>query len=62
MAVNGQLRVPERFAIDWVQIDDSGRAFTGEAAKLANWRYYGTPIHSALIFASRSSPSTRRRR
>jgi len=46
MTVNGRLRVPERFAIDWVRLDDQGRIFTGERAKLASYRYYGTPIHA----------------
>lgn len=47
MAVNGQLRVPERFAIDWVKLDESGRIFTGDGAKLASYAYYGTPVHAA---------------
>ena len=46
MAVNGTLRVPERFAIDWVKLDRSDRLFTGEAAKLGSYAYYGTPVHS----------------
>ena len=47
MAVNGELRVPERFAIDWVKLDDSGRAFTGDVSKLTSYAYYGTPIRAA---------------
>ncbi len=47
MAVNGLLRVPERFAIDWIKLDANGRVFTGDAAKLASYAYYGTPIHAA---------------
>lgn len=47
MAINGQLRVPERFAIDWVQIDDKGRIFTGDVAKLESYAYYGEPILAA---------------
>lgn len=46
MAVNGILRVPERFAIDFVQLDAAGRLFTGDGAKLSSYAYYGTPIHS----------------
>ncbi|WP_281435456.1 M23 family metallopeptidase [Sinorhizobium sp. BG8] len=45
--VNGQLRVPERFAIDWVKLDDAGRIFTGDISKLESYAYYGTPIHAA---------------
>ncbi|MBD9372000.1 M23 family metallopeptidase [Rhizobium sp. ARZ01] len=47
MAINGQLRVPERFAIDWVKLDDSGRIFTGDVSKLESYAYYGVPIHAA---------------
>lgn len=47
MAVNGQLRVPERFAIDWIKLDDQGRVFTGDGSKLESYAYYGTPIHAA---------------
>lgn len=46
MGVNGVLRVPERFAIDWVQLDPTGRVFTGGAADLSHYRYYGTPVHA----------------
>ncbi|CAN7171968.1 M23 family metallopeptidase [Phenylobacterium sp. LjRoot219] len=47
MTVNGQLRIPERFAIDWVKLDDAGRIYTGDGAKLASYGYYGAPIHAA---------------
>ena len=47
MAINGQLRVPERFAIDWVKLDDGGRLFTGDVSKLGSYAYYGAPIHAA---------------
>jgi murein DD-endopeptidase MepM/ murein hydrolase activator NlpD len=45
-AVNGKLRVPERFAIDWIQLDPTNRAFQGDKGKLSNWAYYGSPIYS----------------
>lgn len=47
MAVNGKMRIPERFAIDWIKLDDGGRVFTGDATKLESYAYYGTPIHAA---------------
>lgn len=46
MTVNGRVRVPQRFAIDWMQIDENNRAFSGDAASLANWPFYGTPVYS----------------
>lgn len=45
--VNGALRVPERFAIDWVKLDENGRLFIGDGTKLESYAYYGTPIHAA---------------
>lgn len=46
MAVNGQLRVPERFAIDWIKLDDEGQVFAGDGSKLESYAYYGSPIHA----------------
>lgn len=47
MAVNGQLRTPERFAIDWVQLDPEGRLFSGDVNKLESYAFFGTPVHAA---------------
>jgi murein DD-endopeptidase MepM/ murein hydrolase activator NlpD len=47
MSVNGQLKVPERFAIDWVKLDDAGKMFAGDGTKLASYPYYGTPVLAA---------------
>ncbi len=44
--VNGAPRVPERFAIDWVQLDDANRLFTGDRAALKSYAYFGTPVHA----------------
>jgi len=46
LAVNGAYRVPERFAIDWIQLDANNRAYEGAKEKLASWHYYGAPIYS----------------
>ncbi len=46
IAVNGVLRVSGRFAIDWVQLNDQNRLFTGDISKLQSYPYYGAPIHS----------------
>ena len=46
MPVNGQMRLPERFAIDWVKLDDKGQVFTGGADQLSSYAYYGTEVLS----------------
>jgi len=46
MAVNGTLRVPERFAIDWVQLQPDNRLYTGDMAKLGSYRYFGAPVYA----------------
>lgn len=46
MAVNGQLRVPERFAIDFVQLAPDGHLFSGDVHALKSYAYFGAPIHS----------------
>ena len=46
ITVNGVIQAPQRFAIDWVQIDGQNRLFEGDKEKLASWHYYGAPIHS----------------
>lgn len=45
--IDGRLRLSERYAIDFVQLDESGRLFTGDQSVLANWHYYGADIYSA---------------
>lgn len=44
--INGALHVPERFAIDFVRLDESGRLFTGPANQLSSYRYFGTDVLS----------------
>jgi Peptidase family M23 len=44
---NGSLRPPEHFAIDLIQLDAQGRAYTGDPTQLKNWPYYGTEVISA---------------
>ena len=46
LPVNGHLRVPERFAIDWVKLDAHGRMFTGPVDRLSSYAYYGTEVLS----------------
>lgn len=46
IAVNGQQNAPERFAIDWVQIGQDGKMYSGDGSKLASFPFYGDPIHA----------------
>ena len=46
ITVNGVIQAPERFAIDWEQLDEQNRMFDGDKTKLSSWRYYGAPIYS----------------
>lgn len=45
-SINGALWAPERFAIDYVQLDDEGRVFDGPADDLSSYAFYGTDIHA----------------
>lgn len=47
MAFNGSVEVPERFAIDFVQIGSNGAFFEGPENEVGSYRYYGVPVHAA---------------
>ena len=42
--VDGQARIAQRYAIDFVKIDAHGRAFTGDPSKNESWAGYGEPV------------------
>lgn len=44
--INGAFHVPERFAIDFVQLDADGRIFDGPVDELDSYAYYGSDIHA----------------
>ena len=46
LSIDGTVRVPERFAIDWVQLAPSGRLFDGPVNQLSSYAYFGAPIFS----------------
>jgi hypothetical protein len=49
MAMNplgGELWAAERFAIDYLQLDASGRIYTGDRAKPESYPYFGADIHA----------------
>ena len=46
ITVNGVIQAPERFAIDWEQLDEQNRMYSGDKKKLSSWAYYGVPVYS----------------
>lgn len=46
MAVNGVDRVPERFAIDLVQLRPDGRLYAGDQSRLESYAFFGTPVYA----------------
>lgn len=44
--INGQIWGAERFAIDWVQLDEQNRVLTGPADQLNSYAYFGADIHA----------------
>lgn len=45
-SINGSLSVPEKFAIDFVQLDREHRVLNGPIEKLSSYAYYGVPVYS----------------
>ena len=44
--INGKLYVSERFAIDYVELSDDFRLFTGDPTKLESYPYFGATVHA----------------
>lgn len=47
LAIDGTVRVPERFAIDFVQLNGQDRLFTGPLNDLFSYGYYWAPVRAA---------------
>jgi hypothetical protein len=47
VGLDGKLQGTERYAADWIQIDPSGRIYTGERTVPESWFGYGAPIVAA---------------
>jgi hypothetical protein len=47
LAIDGTIRVPERFAIDYVQLNDDNRLFSGPLDENSSYAYFGAPVYSA---------------
>lgn len=43
-ALDGQVRIPARFAIDWIRLDAHGRHAHGDEHPVANWFGYGEDV------------------
>lgn len=54
--LDGQARIPGRFAIDWIRLDDEGRSATGDADVVANAIGYGV---EAIAVADATVAATR---
>ncbi|MBK5233713.1 MAG: M23 family metallopeptidase [Thermoleophilia bacterium] len=46
LSIDGTIRVPERFAIDYVQLNDDDRLFSGPLNENSSYPYFGDPIYS----------------
>jgi Peptidase family M23 len=42
--IDGRARIPARFAIDWIRLDDDASRARGNEAKVANWHGYGAEV------------------
>jgi hypothetical protein len=47
LVVDGNQVVPQRFAIDWIKLDESHRAWVGDPAQLSSYFSYGEPLIAA---------------
>jgi len=46
LPINGSIHVAERFAIDFVQLNDKSMLFTGDMLKVSDYEYFGDEIYS----------------
>jgi hypothetical protein len=47
LPLNGAIYVPERFAIDFVQLNAAGQIFSGPLNELSSFAFFGAPVYSA---------------
>jgi len=45
--INGQLLVPQRYAVDWYRVDDQHRAWAGDPSQLKSYLAYQQPVLAA---------------
>lgn len=62
--IDGRARIPARYAIDWVRLDENGRVARGDAAEVANWYGYGADVlavaDGTIVEAKDDMPATKR--
>jgi hypothetical protein len=46
LPINGSIHVAERFAIDFVQLNDKSMLFTGDMLKVSDYEYFGDEVYS----------------
>ena len=46
VSVDGGLHLPQRFANDYLEIDEHGNGYTGDVARNENWFGYLDPVHA----------------
>jgi murein DD-endopeptidase len=44
VAFDGTVRVPQRFAVDWLRLGEDGRPFRNEGLDVNDWYSYGAPV------------------
>ena len=44
LPIDGRIRIPQRFATDWIKVGDNGIAFQGDSTKNESWAGHGVPI------------------
>lgn len=42
--IDGHIRIPQRFATDWIKLGPNGSGFTGDSTKNENWPGHGVPL------------------
>lgn len=47
VAIDGRIRVPQRFAVDFVRLGDDGRWFEGDGSRNEDWYGYDEPVFAA---------------
>jgi hypothetical protein len=46
LPINGTIHVAERYAVDFVQLNDNNMLYSGPQDQLSSYAFFGTEIHS----------------